>query len=185
MFINSSQLKFSSIAKLSHLNIVDNKYLFQFSFRFLVKSFESNLVLEGEDSKSNYAPSSSILDDKSARSCVLLCIVFYHPNKSFFSFPFYRSNVFSGVPQGARSGPLSVDLTSNLPEYWDWRLYGAVSQVKDQVVQSQSQSIIYTNLCRKQFQVAHSWRDFPAHNWSLNAITEFINALKFLTLLKC
>ena len=103
----------------------------------------------------------------------------------FFSFPFYRSNVFSGVPQGARSGPLSADLTSNLPEYWDWRLYGAVSQVKDQVVQSQSQSIIYTNLCRKQFQVANSWRDFPAHNWSLNAITEFINALKFLTLLKC
>ena len=42
--------------------------------------------------------------------------------------------MFSGVPQGAKMGPLSSDVTSNLPDYWDWRLYGAVSQVKDQVI---------------------------------------------------
>ena len=38
---------------------------FHFSFKFSVKGFESNLVLEGEDSKSNYAPSSSFLDCES------------------------------------------------------------------------------------------------------------------------
>ena len=54
---------FSYVAKLSHLHIVDKKNIgFQFSLKFSVKGFESNLVLEGEDSKSNYAPSLSIMD---------------------------------------------------------------------------------------------------------------------------
>ena len=45
------------------LQIVNN--YFKFSFKFSVKGFESNLILEGEDSKSNYAPSSSFLDGES------------------------------------------------------------------------------------------------------------------------
>ena len=42
---------------------------------------------KGEDSKTNYSPSSTILDGKSLMSYVLLCIALYHPNKpTFLSF---------------------------------------------------------------------------------------------------
>lgn len=38
------------------------------------------------------------------------------------------------VPQGAKTGPVSSGMSSNLPSYWDWRVYGAVTQVKDQAI---------------------------------------------------
>ena len=99
----SAQVR-SYVAKLSHLYIADNKHLFSIFFsifsKFSVKGFKSNLVLEGEDSKSNYDPSSFFLDGKSLRSYVLLCIFLYHPNKlTFLSFLFMQQFllVFSTV----------------------------------------------------------------------------------------
>ena len=47
------------VAKFSHLFIADNKNIFSIFFKISVKGFESNLSLEGEDSKSSYAPFSS------------------------------------------------------------------------------------------------------------------------------
>ena len=70
------------VAKLGYLNTADNNlfssyfHLFSIFFKFSVKGFESNFVLEGQDSKSNYVPSSFLLDDESVRSYVLLCIIF-------------------------------------------------------------------------------------------------------------
>ena len=61
----SSAQVISYVAKLSHFYIADDKYTLSISFRFSVTGFESNLVLEGEDSKIKYAPSSSILDGES------------------------------------------------------------------------------------------------------------------------
>ena len=69
--------------------VVEEKQIFHFLSSFLFKVFESNLVLEGEDSKSKYAPSWPLWMVKRFMSYVILCIVLYHPNKLpfFLSFP--------------------------------------------------------------------------------------------------
>ena len=76
----------SYVAKRSHLYKVDKKPIFYLVLTFSEQDFESNA---GENSKSNYDTSSSILDDKRIRPYVMFCIVLYHPNKLTFVYFFF------------------------------------------------------------------------------------------------
>ena len=74
---------------------LDNDHLFPFFFKFSTKGSESNLVPEGEDSKVNYASSSSFLYGEISLECKVICIssfiVLYHPNE--VTLPFFQTRL--------------------------------------------------------------------------------------------